>query len=140
MSDPEAIDLVREVDRGLRFSLPFREERSSRKVETILPWYTVDSPDREWCLTLEDVLLEVAAAMINDPTRLGDPMDPIGGHFFTPREKLDIDRLTDSEALPWLSSWLPVVKAIVDHDNSKHYSKVERYTTITGEVPSQTAL
>lgn len=150
----EALDLVREVDRGLRFSLPFRKERGSRETKAILPWYAVDSPDREWYLTLGDVLFEVVVTVIDEPARLGDPTDPIGGPFFAAHTRVDLDQLTGSEALPWLAPWVRVVETLLDRGND-HENEVETETpddkrlpdsnaeprsVIMGEIPSQTAL
>lgn len=99
----EAVDLVQESEDGLRFSLPFREEHGTRKATSLLPWYAVNSPDRECCLSLGEVLFEVVETVIAEPARLGDPTDPIGGSFFAAHTRVDIDQLTGSEALPWLA-------------------------------------
>ena len=150
----EAVDLVQKSEAGLRFSLPFREERGTRKATSLLPWYAVNSPDRECYLSLREVLFEVVETVIAEPARLGDPTDPIGGPFFAAHTKVDLDQLTGSEALQWLVPWVRVVETLLDRGND-HENKIETETpddeglpdsnaeprsVIMGEIPSQTAL
>jgi len=150
----EAVDLVRESKGGLRFSLPFREERGTRKATSLLSWYAANPPDRECSLSLGEVLFEVVGTVIAEPARLGDPTDPIGGPFFAAHTRVDLDQLTGSEALPWLAPWVRVVETLLDRGND-HENEVETETpddkrlpdsnaeprsVIMGEIPSQTAL
>jgi hypothetical protein len=132
----EAFDLVREVDGGLRFALPFRDERTDRHRGTdVLPSYAVGNPNRDGLTRASDVLFGVVDRLIADPGRLADPMDSIGGVFFDPGG-FDPDRLCQPDAWPWLLPWVRVLRALLDIANLDH----EQRDVVMGNDPTQTML
>jgi hypothetical protein len=103
-----ALDLVRETDDGkYRFALPFAtdDERSSQ----VYP----DPVDDEFT-TACDVLFEIVLATVEDPARIADPDDPIGGVFYGP--ELDADPLR--RELPWIDPWVRVARMLCNEATS----------------------
>lgn len=98
----EALDLVREVDDGYRFALPFatREARG----EQILPEAVANEHARP-----DDLLFEAALDLVGDAGRLGDPDDPLGEAFFWPQDYDAVGR-----HLPVLNPWIEVVLDLCD--------------------------
>jgi hypothetical protein len=146
----EAFDLVRETesktesesDGGLRFALPFRDERDSPdRGAAVLPSYAVGSPDRAAHTRASDVLFGVVDRLIADPSRLGDPDDPIGGAFFDPGGSDAVsDRLCRPDAWPWLSPWVSLLRALCDVDEETDVPDREQRSVVMGEDPTQAAL
>jgi hypothetical protein len=137
----EAFDLLRATDDGLRFALSFRSERADRDREAaVLPSYAVGNPNRDGLTRGSDVLFQIVERLIDDPSRLADPSDPIGGVFF------DIDpggfdavadRLCRPNAWPWLAPWLSVVGALLDVDR---FPNCKQRAVVMGTDPTQAAL
>ena len=137
----EAFDLLRATDDGLRFALSFRSERAEPDREAaVLPSYAVGNPDRDDLTRGSDVLFQIVERLIDDPSRLADPSDPIGGVFF------DIDpggfdavadRLCRPNAWPWLAPWLSVVGALLDVDR---FPNCKQRAVVMGTDPTQAAL
>ena len=72
----EAFDLVREAGAGLRFALPFHDERMDADRDggaAVLPSYAIGNPDRDGLTRGSDVLFRVVERLIDDPSRLADP-------------------------------------------------------------------
>jgi hypothetical protein len=110
----EAFDLVRETESTLRFALPFRDERADQnRGAALLPFYAAGNPDRSNLTRTSDVLFAVVDRLIDDPSRLADPADPIGGPFFEAGE-FDLDRLCRPAAWPWLRPWVSLAMALLD--------------------------
>ena len=138
----EAFDLVREAGAGLRFALPFHDERMDADRDggaAILPSYAIGNPDRDGLTRGSDVLFRVVERLIDDPSRLADPSDPIGGVFFNvDSERWDAvtDRLCRPDAWSWLSPWVSVAGALLDIDDDRDRS----LPIIMGTDPNQCAI
>ena len=140
----EAFDLVREVDGGLRFALPFHEERMDADRDrraAVLPSYATANPDYDGLTWGSDVLFRVVERLIGDPSRLADPSDPIGGVFFDPGGFDAVtDRLCRPDAWPWLAPWLSVVEALLDIDGETDETGDRSPPIIMGTDPNQRAI
>ena len=138
----EAFDLVREAGAGLRFALPFHDERMDADRDggaAILPSYAIGNPDRDGLTRGSDVLFRVVERLIDDPSRLADPSDPIGGVFFNvDSERWDAvtDRLCRPDAWSWLSPWVSVAGALLDINDDRDRS----LPIIMGTDPNQCAI
>jgi len=103
-----ALDLVRETAEGnYRFALPFAidEERGDQ----VYP-----DPVNDEFTTACDVLFEIVLATVEDPARIADPDDPIGGVFYGP--ELDADPLR--RELRWIDPWVRVARLLCNETTS----------------------
>lgn len=117
----------------------------SRTQERLEALGVVDVDDGEWSLVLEvdeddatdhpvwtddvDVvgaLYELVETVIDEPERLADPDDPVGGAFFWPPDPDDV-----ADELPWVGAWLPALR---DGDGTP-----ETVVSV-GATPAQAAL
>lgn len=100
----EGMGLVATTDDGVRLQLSFHGD--DERHADVLPWLVTDDLARP-----ADALYDVAAAVIDDASRFGDPDDPVFGVWVNPPDGVpDVDRLR--EPWPWLSWGLPLVRAL----------------------------
>jgi DNA-binding MarR family transcriptional regulator len=101
----ETFDLVRYVDGGYRFALPFNDSEADERGAWILP-HSVDNDSA----AAQDLLYELVETFVDDPRRFGDASDPVCGVFL--EYPYDWGRLR--AALPAVDPWVRVAKALCD--------------------------
>ncbi|MFW6435969.1 MAG: winged helix-turn-helix domain-containing protein, partial [Halovenus sp.] len=96
----EALDLVRDVeDGGYRLALPNSDDERGRSI--------CPEPVSSETAAPQDLLFDVALALVEDPGRLGYPDDPVGAAFAWPP---DLDALRTH--LPGLNPWVRVARSL----------------------------
>lgn len=95
-----ALDLVRETERGYRLALPFQD---GERGEHIVPDAVGDD-----LAARQDLVFDVAVALVDDPSRFGDVEDPVGAAFM----EFPPDFTVLKAHLPGLTPWVRVAKVL----------------------------
>jgi hypothetical protein len=95
----EALDLIRNIEGGYRIAFP---DSDGERGERIFPEAVGDD-----LAAPQDILLDIALTLAEEPARLSDPEDPVGAAFCWPP---DLEALR--RGLPRIDPWVRVARVL----------------------------
>ena len=135
---PVALGLFEQADDGWRLSIAFNNDEE--RYDEIIPWFIDDSEQT----AVRDVFYETAMKLVDDPTRWGDPHDPVCGCWLS----LTDNGLPDLRPLlahwGWLDPWVEIFEAILDERSMlstvDESSRSAETVVSFGATPRQTSI
>jgi hypothetical protein len=134
----QALGLLEQTDEGWRVPIAFKN--ADERYDEIVPWFVADSERT----AVRDIFYEAATQLVDDPTRWGDPHDPVCGCWLSLTDEGLPDLRPLLEHWEWLDPWIEIFEAVLDERSMlatvNDDGSIPETTISFGIAPQQTSL